>query len=103
MDAYQWKSLDQYERTEALENRAHTIETRVESRIAGLCGRCSRSMIYRRRGYPHYTIMCTALEREVPDDISECSRYSDPHALSLSQMVSMALDIDSRIGAGQYL
>jgi len=31
MDAYQWKSLDQYERTEALENRAHKIESRIES------------------------------------------------------------------------
>ena len=30
MDAYQWKSLDQYERTEALENRAHTIDNRVK-------------------------------------------------------------------------
>ena len=47
--------------------------------------------------------MCTALDREVPDDISECSRYSDPRALSLSQMVSMALDVDSRAPAGQYL
>jgi hypothetical protein len=103
MDAYQWKSLDQYERTEALENRAHIIETRIESRVTGLCGRCTHAIIYRRRGYPHYTIICTALHREVPDDISECSRYSDPHALSLSQMVSMALDIDSRTGAGQYL
>lgn len=103
MDAHQWNSLDQYERTEALENRAHTIETRVESRVTGLCGHCRHAIIYRRRGYPHYTIMCTALDREVPDDISECSRYSNPSALSLSQMVSMALDIDARERAGQYL
>ena len=103
MDAYQWKSLDQYERTEALENRAHTIESRIESRVAGLCGRCRHAIIYRRRGYPHPTIMCTTLEREVPDDISECSRYSNPRALSLAQMVSMALDIDTRAAAGQYL
>ena len=103
MDAYQWKSLDQYERTEALENRAHTIENRVESRVGGLCGRCSHAMIYRRRGYPHYTIVCSALDREVPDDISECSRYSDPRALSLGQMVEMALDLDPRPRVGQYL
>jgi len=103
MDAYQWKSLDQYERTEALENRAHTIDNRVESRVGGLCGRCSHAIIYRRRGYPHYTIVCTALDREVPDDISECSRYSDPRARSLGQMVEMALDLDPRPRVGQYL
>jgi len=39
----------------------------------------------------------------VPDDISECSRYSDPRALSLGQMVEMALDLDPRPRAGQYL
>jgi len=44
-----------------------------------------------------------ALRREVPDDISECSRYSDPRALSLAQMVTMALDLDARTPAGQYL
>ena len=52
---------------------------------------------------PHYTIVCTALDREVRDDISECSRYSDPRALSLGQMVEMALDLDPRPRAGQYL
>ena len=52
---------------------------------------------------PHYTIVCTALDREVPDDISECSRYSDPRALSLGQMVEMALDLDPRPRVGRYL
>ena len=71
-------------------------ETRLDANT--LCARCQWGHLYRRRHGLRFQVFCGYLERQVPGDIVECSKFSDPKTLSLSDMVSIALPVDPRVG-----
>jgi hypothetical protein len=76
-------------------NRA-VEETRLDANI--LCARCQWGHLYRRRRRLEFQVFCNSLERHVPADIVECSRFCDTNALSLTDMVRVALPVDPRPG-----
>lgn len=95
-----WSTLKDYEKSTELEVRARRIDSRIKD-FAGkpsLCVSCEHGMIFRRRGYAHATYYCKSLGKEMPNDISECTGYEDPHALTFNQLATLALDIDPRLG-----
>lgn len=105
MENKDWEKMKDHEKAEFLENKAYAIQEGIAPRVKSLCGTCLHATVYRRRGYVHEVIWCNTLDREMPDDIDECSSYRSPHALTMDQMVSMALAIDARPDGrgGNYL
>ena len=75
-----------------------------ETRLAAntLCARCQWGHLYRRRRRLQFQVFCGYLERHVPADIVECSKFRDAKALSLSDMVSIALPVDPRICVDEW-
>ena len=63
-----------------------------------LCDRCDHGHIYRRRGARDVAVYCRSLRTRVPADIAECSAFRAATALTLSDMVDIALTIDPREG-----
>ncbi len=61
-----------------------------------LCDRCEHGRIYRRRDAPDVAVYCRSLPTRVPPDIAECSAYRAATALTLGDMMDMALTIDPR-------
>ena len=93
-DHSRWEEVDQLRAgSRAVE------ETRLDANT--LCARCQWGHLYRRRRSLQFQVFCGYLERHVPGDIVECSKFSDPKTLSLSDMVSIALPIDPRIGVDE--
>ena len=69
-------------------------------KITSLCGSCHGSQIVRRKSSNDVVILCHTMGDElgapirIPDDITQCSRYSDANAVSLRTMVDLATLID---------
>ena len=103
----EWASLKDYEKAAVLETRAAGVSSHpdVVLRHPSLCVSCENGLVFRRRGDVHATFYCNYLDKEMPDDISECSRYENPKILTLTQLTGMALDIDPRVGVrdGSFL
>lgn len=74
-------------------------ETRLDANT--LCARCQWGHLYRRRRSLQFQVFCGYLEHHVPADIVECSKFRDAKTLSLSDMVSIALPVDPRIGVDE--
>jgi len=55
-------------------------------------------MVYRQRQKINMTTVCMKLDREVPDDITECTGYNNPHEMQLDHMTEIATIIDVREG-----
>jgi hypothetical protein len=91
MSSSSWEEAEQL----ALGSRA-VEERRLDTSI--LCARCTWGHLYRRRRRLHFEVFCSFLERPVPADIVECSKFSDANDLSLRDMVQMALPVDPRPG-----
>ena len=93
-DRSRWKEVDQLRAgSRAVE------ETRVDADTP--CARCQWGHLYRRRHSVQFEVFCSYLERHVPADIVECSKFTDAKTLSLSDMVSIAIPVDSRIGVDE--
>jgi hypothetical protein len=67
----------------------------------GLCDRCDHGHLYRRRGSRDVAVYCRSLHVQVPSDIAECSTFRAATALTLSDMMDLALPIDPRQGIDQ--
>ena len=90
-------SRSRWEEVDQLRAGSRAVEeTRLDANT--LCARCQWGHLYRRRRSLQFQVFCGSLERHVPADIVECSKFSDAKALSLSDMVGIALPIDARIG-----
>lgn len=69
--------------------------------IRGICRTCSRALIYTRGEVEHRvtTVRCGALDnKEVPQDIMECTGYWRRGQMALDDMQEIALTIDKRKG-----
>jgi hypothetical protein len=77
-----------------------TARTYQDHRLGAgsLCDRCAHGHIYRRRGARDVAVYCRSLHVQVPPDIAECSAFRAATALTLSDMMDLALRIDPREG-----
>ncbi len=85
----------------------HTAAVPYRDRSVGgqsLCTGCKHSHLYRRQREQDVRVFCHRLDRYVPPDIVECSEFRPVAALSLSQMMEIALPVDPRPGVsdGSY-
>jgi hypothetical protein len=92
-----------YAAFETLQSRSRAVEERHRL-TESLCGRCRNGHVYRRRGKLDVVAHCEAVDRVVPSDITECSRFRDAKSLSLYEMNEIALTIDPRpaVNDGAY-
>jgi len=77
-----------------------TTSTYQDRRLGAgsLCDRCDHGHIYRRRGARDVAVYCRSLRTRVPSDIAECSAFRAATALTLGDMLDLALTIDAREG-----
>ena len=97
----EWANLKDYEKAAVLESRAAGVKPHprgVTLRNPSLCVSCENGLVFRRRGDVDATFYCKDLDKEMPNDIVECTRYEDPQALTLTELVGIALNIDPRVG-----
>ena len=82
------------------DNLYTTARTYQDRRLGAgsLCDRCDHGHIYRRRGAGDVAVYCRSLRTQVPPDIAECSAFRAATALTLSDMMEIALMIDPRDG-----
>src|SRR5687768_8929976 len=90
--------MENHRSWEKLEAQAKATSSTEKGLDAGLCGRCSNSTRYRRKGQMNVIVRCSYMEREVPTDIEECSGFASPTELSLYEMQKIALHVDNRKG-----
>lgn len=96
-----------YEIARELEARSAVVTRRVNGFAAttALCGQCEHGIVYRRNasvgkgaGAGEPVTYCQRIGETVPNDIVECSGFSEPHSMDMTDMVRIALIIDPRPG-----
>lgn len=83
-----FSKLDQAARQVDGQLRRHFTDAR------SLCTTCTNRMILRRHSATERVILCLAINRRVPDDISDCSLYRSVLQMSLVQMSELAWPIN---------
>ena len=93
-------------------SRVFTAATSLDtagSTERGLCASCTHSTVYRRHGDAGVQgrdskIWCSMIGREMPPDISECSKYWSVKRMTIFDMHNIAILIDPRVAVndGSY-
>jgi len=60
------------------------------------CSSCTHSMIIRRCSTNRRIIICQMLEREMPEDILDCSKFDEIGKLTIAQLVNLATPVNDR-------
>lgn len=94
---------ERWERVEELEIRARGLEKESAGLGDSLCSKCTRASIFRRKEQSTVNIYCHDIEKIVPSDISECSRFEAQNAMTLQDMERLAHIIDARPMPGQHI
>lgn len=88
--------------TEMLADKGRALTDRARrfkgTEITSLCGRCQRAHIIKVKRKNDPSIHCMAIERDVPWDIEECSKFQQIGVLDVWDLAKLAkiIDIDER-------
>lgn len=96
-----WGALSPYDKNRQLSAQSQQILSRmreVRTDAKSLCITCEHGTVFRQRSRDRVVFVCQKLDREVPNDIIECTGYENPHELGLGQLIEMAVIIDPREG-----
>lgn len=86
-----------------LEVRGRPLEGGDRRYVTSLCGSCRSGLVCRRRGETDaWIVYCSWINRVVPGDIEDCSRYRNVKDMDMMEMVAIARPVDGRIGVHDH-